>query len=488
MKLEFNIIYHTAWGQSVHLVLNYISDKGRQSKENLPLQTNDGYLWTLETHVVDFLQPAAAYMYYWYQIEDEKENVLRKEWTQCPRLYVYHPMKNYTFLDSWQDEPYPCLGDAGTSDTGNLGSLDLSQLLPHLNMAVYDRTVIFRVIAPNLEKGESVAICGNHPVLGNWNKQRYLLMKRIDQRVWSLSVDVFAVSTSLEYKYVVIDDESHQLKQWETDENRTVGLDRLKDNTVLVLDDSLLRVKNKSLKARITVETDQPDRVMEAFSLLPVKVRNFSWLQTYDTYIFDLDGTLLNTLRDLAASCNYALRTAGMPERTVDEVRRFVGNGVKKLMERAIPGGLQNPKFDSTYQTFRKHYLVHSLDTTQPYPGISEMLNRLSKNGKNVAVVSNKFYTATQELCRHFFPQVKVAIGERENIHKKPAPDTVLEALRQLKCTRSGAVYIGDSDVDIMTAKNCKMPCISVLWGFRNREFLLTHGASHLVESPEEIF
>lgn len=208
----------------------------------------------------------------------------------------------------------------------------------------------------------------------------------------------------------------------------------------------------------------------------------------YNTYIFDLDGTLLSTLGDLAASCNYALRTNGMPERTVDEVRQFVGNGVKKLMERAIPGGLDNDKFDKTYADFRQHYMQHNLDTTKPYDGVMEMLEELHKQGKKVAVVSNKFYAATQELCCHFFGDLMpVAIGEREDIRKKPAPDTVLEAMRQLGAIAEGAVYIGDSDVDIDTARNSGMPCISVLWGFRDKEFLLEHGATTLVSTPEEI-
>lgn len=212
-------------------------------------------------------------------------------------------------------------------------------------------------------------------------------------------------------------------------------------------------------------------------------------MHKYKTYVFDLDGTLLSTLTDLAASCNYALRHHGMPERTIDEVRMFVGNGVKKLMERAIPDGLANPLFEQTFADFRQHYMHHNLDTTAPYPGIMDMLEQLKAEGKNIAVVSNKFYAATQALCRHFFGDlVDVAIGERENIRKKPAPDTVEEALRQLDADRVGAVYIGDSDVDIMTARNCQMPCISVLWGFRDKEFLVDHGATTFVHSPEEIF
>lgn len=208
----------------------------------------------------------------------------------------------------------------------------------------------------------------------------------------------------------------------------------------------------------------------------------------YDSYIFDLDGTLLDTLNDLAASCNYALRTYGLPERSIDEVRRFVGNGVRLLMTRAIPEGERFSQFEECYACFRHHYLHHNLDTTAPYPGIMELIKMLNANGKKIAVVSNKFYQATQDLVRHFFgDEIKVAIGECPDIHKKPAPDTVIEALRQLRMPSSSAVYIGDSDVDIDTARNCEMPCISVLWGFRDRDFLVEHGATTFVKNPEEI-
>ena len=210
----------------------------------------------------------------------------------------------------------------------------------------------------------------------------------------------------------------------------------------------------------------------------------------YNTYIFDLDGTLLDTLTDLAASTNYALRTHGMPEHTIDEVRRFVGNGVRKLMERAVPDGTDNPLFDEAFATFRQHYMEHSLDTTRPYEGVPEMLAALKAKGCHLAVVSNKMMAATQELCRHFFPEtIEVAIGENEaeGIRKKPAPDTVIAALRQLGVGEEGAVYVGDSDVDIATARNSNLPCISVLWGFRDRDFLLQHGASTLISAPKEL-
>ena len=221
----------------------------------------------------------------------------------------------------------------------------------------------------------------------------------------------------------------------------------------------------------------------------------------YKTFVFDLDGTLLDTLGDLAAAVNFSLHRHGMPEHSVDDVRRFVGNGVRRLMERAVPQGAENPLFDDALQTFRTYYLEHSLDTTRPYDGIPEMLQELKRRGKRLAVVSNKFQAATEELCRHFFPDtIEVAIGENEKagIRKKPAPDTVYEALRRLGYPPStlhpspstfhlSAVYVGDSDVDIATARNSHLPCISVLWGFRDREFLEEHRAMTLVAKPHDL-
>jgi len=207
----------------------------------------------------------------------------------------------------------------------------------------------------------------------------------------------------------------------------------------------------------------------------------------YQTYIFDLDGTLLDTLGDLAASVNFALRTHGMPEHSVDDVRRFVGNGVRKLMQRAVPNGDANSDFEAAFATFRQHYMAHSLDTTRPYEGIPETLAALRQQGCRIAVVSNKMMAATQELCQHFFPDtVEVAIGEHEaeGIRKKPAPDTVLAALRRLGVGKESALYVGDSDVDIETARNAGLPCISVLWGFRDRDFLLQHGATTFATHP----
>ena len=210
----------------------------------------------------------------------------------------------------------------------------------------------------------------------------------------------------------------------------------------------------------------------------------------YHTYIFDLDGTLLNTLDDLTASTNYAMRAFGLPIHRREEVRAFVGNGVRKLIERAVPGGTAHPPFEQILSTFDEHYLAHGFDTTAPYPGIIDMLTRLQQAGKRVAVVSNKLDPATKKLCAHYFGAlVGVAIGEQEakGVRKKPAPDTVLKALEALQADKDTAVYIGDSEVDILTARNCQMPCISVDWGFKDIPFLEANGAQTIVHAPHEI-
>lgn len=208
----------------------------------------------------------------------------------------------------------------------------------------------------------------------------------------------------------------------------------------------------------------------------------------YMIAIFDLDGTILNTLEDLADSTNYALKTCGYQERTMDEVRQFVGNGIRKLMERAVPEGTPVEEIDRVHETFTAHYKVHCADKTRPYDGIMELLQNLKKDGCKLAVVSNKADYGVQELCKQYFDGVfDFAVGEREGIRKKPAPDSVNEVLKTLGCSRDRAVYIGDSDVDIQTAANAQMDHIIVEWGFRDIPFLISKGAKVLVEKPEEI-
>lgn len=207
--------------------------------------------------------------------------------------------------------------------------------------------------------------------------------------------------------------------------------------------------------------------------------------------IFDLDGTLLNTLNDLTDSTNFALKQFHYPARSVEEIRNFVGNGVAKLIERAIPDGIDNPNFEECLEIFKKHYSENMYNKTAPYDGIVPMLTSLYEDGYGIAVVSNKFDSAVKELCNKYFPYlIYVAIGENEarGIRKKPAPDTVKLALRDLGlCSPESAIFCGDSEVDILTAQNSQMPCISVTWGFKDRKFLIEHNAKIIIDNPQEI-
>lgn len=204
--------------------------------------------------------------------------------------------------------------------------------------------------------------------------------------------------------------------------------------------------------------------------------------------IFDLDGTLLNTLADLASSTNYALGQYGYPLRTIDEVRRFVGNGVAKLIERAVPAGTSEADTQSVLSCFKNHYLEHSLDTTVPYDGIIDLLSQLKRKGIFTAIVSNKLDPAVRELHEHFFRGlVDTAVGESSERRAKPAPDMVNEALRRLGIDAESAVYVGDSEVDIMTARNAGMRCISVSWGFKTRDFLIQNGASSIADTAADL-
>jgi phosphoglycolate phosphatase len=211
-------------------------------------------------------------------------------------------------------------------------------------------------------------------------------------------------------------------------------------------------------------------------------------MNLYKTVIFDLDGTLLDTLQDLTNSVNYALRVNDLPERTLDEVRRFVGNGIRNLIKRATPDGEANPRFEAVFAAFKEHYAVHCQDETKAYEGIMELCRELKEQGVHTAIVSNKADFAVKELQKHYFDGViDVAIGEKETVRKKPAPDTVFQSLKELGVDGEGAVYVGDSDVDIETAKNAGMDCISVTWGFRDEPFLKEHGASILAHNAEEL-
>lgn len=208
----------------------------------------------------------------------------------------------------------------------------------------------------------------------------------------------------------------------------------------------------------------------------------------YELAVFDMDGTILNTLEDLADSLNHVLEKFGYPQHSIQEVKSFVGNGIRLLIERGLPKGTDESIVDKVYQEFIKYYQIHCADKTRPYEGIMELLKTLREAGCITAVVSNKADSAVRELCRQYFDGLfDIAVGDRAGFLRKPAPDSVNEVLGQLKVRREKAVYIGDSDVDIETAENAGMDSIIVTWGFREKEFLKEHGADVMVSFPREI-
>lgn len=209
----------------------------------------------------------------------------------------------------------------------------------------------------------------------------------------------------------------------------------------------------------------------------------------YKLVIFDLDGTILDTLDDLTDSLNNCLAKSKLPLRTKTEVESFLGNGIRRLVQCGVPEGTKKDITETVYHDFLQYYQAHCEDKTRPYDGILELLKLLRTNGFKTAVVSNKADAAVQKLCEKFFNGLfDVAIGERENVRKKPEPDSVNEVLKQLKVSCNDAVYIGDSEVDIQTAKNANMHCITVEWGFRKREFLLNNGAQDIVTCTKELY
>lgn len=205
--------------------------------------------------------------------------------------------------------------------------------------------------------------------------------------------------------------------------------------------------------------------------------------------VFDLDGTLLDTLDDLAASTNAALEQNGLPARTTDEVRSFVGNGVANLIASAMPDrGSDHPQYQAVLDAFVAHYARHSNDHTKPYDGILDALDALAAQGVKLAIVSNKIDFAVKSLSALYFGQrMQAAIGDDPSRRRKPAPDSVLAALSQMGVDAADAVYVGDSDVDVYTAHNAQLPCCAVTWGFRSEESLAAAGADYIAHTPQEM-
>ena len=213
-------------------------------------------------------------------------------------------------------------------------------------------------------------------------------------------------------------------------------------------------------------------------------------MPAYRTVVFDLDGTLLNTLEDLHLSTNAALAAHGMHAHSIDDVRRFVGNGIALLIHRAVPAGTPADVEAAVLEDFKRHYGAHCEDHTGPYPGIPELLANLRAAGTRLAVVSNKADFAVQELVARQFPEsFDAVLGENEvaGIRKKPAADMVVAALERMGAAREGMVYVGDSEVDVQTAANVGCPCASCTWGFRGRDELVRAGATTFVDTPDEL-
>lgn len=211
-------------------------------------------------------------------------------------------------------------------------------------------------------------------------------------------------------------------------------------------------------------------------------------MRKYDLVVFDLDGTILNTLEDLCDSVNAILHRHQYPLRTITEVQNFVGNGIRLLIERAAPEGLPDKTVDMLHREFASYYQEHCRDKTRPYEGILEVIRCLRNRGYLTAVVSNKADSAVQTLCNQYFSGLlDAAVGERTDIARKPAPDSVNQVLKSLGILPDRAVYVGDSDVDIATAHNAGIDEIAVTWGFRDAVFLKQSGAEHLAGSPHEL-
>ncbi|MCH5172312.1 MAG: HAD family hydrolase [Erysipelotrichales bacterium] len=208
----------------------------------------------------------------------------------------------------------------------------------------------------------------------------------------------------------------------------------------------------------------------------------------YKVIIFDLDGTLLDTLEDLKNAVNHALILNNFPKRTIEEIRNFIGNGTKCLIKKSLPSGVDLKTYEIVYQDFINYYKEHNLDHTHPYQNVINLLEQLKRCGYKTAIVSNKNNDATKAMQQKFFPGlIDVAVGTKDFSKTKPNPETTLEVIKYLNVQKSDCVFVGDSEVDIETAKNASINCISVSWGFKNVEFLIKNGASIIIDEPLEL-
>lgn len=208
----------------------------------------------------------------------------------------------------------------------------------------------------------------------------------------------------------------------------------------------------------------------------------------YKAYIFDLDGTLLDTLLDLANAVNFAMRAKGYPERTTGEVRSFIGNGIKVLIKRSVPENTNGKDYAEALEIFTKYYLEHIADNTKPYDGITQVVETLRSNGCKVAVLSNKVHIAAQAVVKDFFGDIfDIVVGKMDEFPSKPEPESLFYTMKTLGVKPEDCVYIGDSDVDVLTAHNAGLPCIGVTWGNRDEDVLIASGAEYIARTPNEI-
>lgn len=247
MKLWFSITYGTMWGESLHVVIEYISYDGSVKRENRVMNTSDGMLWTLETVAHDSRHHPAASFRYFYQVENTQGEVMRREWNMVPRTFPFDSTKDFIMPDSWRDIPLQAYMYTNAYAVATHGKRD-EEVQP-LPTSLYRRTVLFRVSAPQLKPGQMLAVCGSHPALGCWDTSRYMMMQYAGQTEWVLSVNVMGMALPLEYKYVVVDGNTNTFVAWEEGVNRNTGDRNISDGEVLVLDGGILRMRDNDWKA-----------------------------------------------------------------------------------------------------------------------------------------------------------------------------------------------------------------------------------------------
>lgn len=211
-------------------------------------------------------------------------------------------------------------------------------------------------------------------------------------------------------------------------------------------------------------------------------------MNKYTTIIFDLDGTLLNTLEDLTNAVNYVLNKHNFPIRTIDEIQSFVGNGIRKLIERALPHKINDMEFEIAFNEFQNYYGIHCQDATHPYENVIDLLKILRQKKYNIAIISNKSDDKVQVLKDTFFKNlVDIAVGTKDFAKTKPNPESTLSIISFFKSNKENCLFVGDSDVDILTAQNAGIRCISVSWGFKSKDDLIKSGATTIIDNPLQL-